>query len=137
MVTTHETWRRSLAATPNPEPGAVAIIRASTGAVPDQDGRRRMPSTTHPGSLDPASDPPGTRQDTELDSALAKLDPLLATARRVAESLELETVLAAIVEDATNLAGADSGSEKLGVGADLGCSDAAAERLWVEGCELQ
>ncbi len=68
-----------------------------------------MPSTTHPGSLDPASDPPGTRQDTELDRALAKLDLLLATARRVAESLDLETVLAAIVEDATSLVGADSG----------------------------
>jgi sugar diacid utilization regulator len=38
-----------------------------------------------------------------------QLDRLLATARRVAESLDLETVLAAIVEDATSLLGADSG----------------------------
>jgi len=38
-----------------------------------------------------------------------QLDRLLATARRVAESLDLDTVLAAIVEDATSLLGADSG----------------------------
>ena len=39
----------------------------------------------------------------------AQLDQLLATARRVAESLELGTVLSSIVEDATTLLGADSG----------------------------
>ena len=38
-----------------------------------------------------------------------QLDQLLATARRVAESLELDTVLASIVQDATALLGADSG----------------------------
>ena len=38
-----------------------------------------------------------------------QLNQLLATARRVAESLDLETVLAAIVQDATTLLGADSG----------------------------
>jgi sugar diacid utilization regulator len=38
-----------------------------------------------------------------------QLDRLLATARRVAESLDLDTVLASIVEDATTLLGADSG----------------------------
>ncbi|HEY8636251.1 MAG TPA: helix-turn-helix domain-containing protein [Candidatus Limnocylindrales bacterium] len=38
-----------------------------------------------------------------------QLDHLLVTARRVAESLELDTVLASIVEDATTLLGADSG----------------------------
>jgi sugar diacid utilization regulator/GAF domain-containing protein len=38
-----------------------------------------------------------------------QLDQLLATARRVAESLELDTVLASIVADATALLGADSG----------------------------
>jgi sugar diacid utilization regulator len=38
-----------------------------------------------------------------------QLDRLLATARRVAESLDLDTVLASIVEDATTLIGADSG----------------------------
>lgn len=38
-----------------------------------------------------------------------QLDQLLATARRVAESLELDTVLSSIVEDATTLLGADSG----------------------------
>ena len=38
-----------------------------------------------------------------------QLDRLLTTARRVAESLDLETVLASIVEDATALLGADSG----------------------------
>jgi sugar diacid utilization regulator len=38
-----------------------------------------------------------------------QLDQLLATARRVAESLELDTVLTSIVEDATALLGADSG----------------------------
>ncbi len=68
-----------------------------------------MRSTTHPDSLGQVPAPPESGQDSELDTALARLDLLLATARRVAESLELETVLAAIVEDATNLAGADSG----------------------------
>ena len=38
-----------------------------------------------------------------------RLDRLLATARRVAESLDLETVLTSIVTDATALLGADSG----------------------------
>ena len=38
-----------------------------------------------------------------------QLDRLLTTARRVAESLDLETVLASIIEDATTLLGADSG----------------------------
>jgi sugar diacid utilization regulator len=38
-----------------------------------------------------------------------QLDQLLATARRVAESLELDTVLTSIVIDATTLLGADSG----------------------------
>jgi len=38
-----------------------------------------------------------------------QLDQVLATARRVAESLELDTVLTSIVEDATDLLGADSG----------------------------
>lgn len=38
-----------------------------------------------------------------------QFDQLLATARRVAESLELDTVLASIVGDATTLLGADSG----------------------------
>jgi sugar diacid utilization regulator len=39
----------------------------------------------------------------------AQLDRLLATARQVAESLDLETVLSTIVRDATTLLGADSG----------------------------
>ena len=38
-----------------------------------------------------------------------QLSRLLATARRVAESLDLDTVLTSIVEDATTLLGADSG----------------------------
>jgi sugar diacid utilization regulator len=38
-----------------------------------------------------------------------RLDRLLATARQVAESLDLETVLTSIVRDATTLLGADSG----------------------------
>ncbi len=38
-----------------------------------------------------------------------QLDQLLITARRVAESLDLDTVLSAIVNDATALLGADSG----------------------------
>jgi len=38
-----------------------------------------------------------------------QLDQLLVTARRVAESLDLDTVLTAIVDDATTLLGADSG----------------------------
>lgn len=38
-----------------------------------------------------------------------QLNQLLATARRVTESLELETVLGAIVQDASTLLGADSG----------------------------
>ena len=38
-----------------------------------------------------------------------QLDQLLVTARRVAESLDLDTVLTAIVNDATTLLGADSG----------------------------
>ena len=39
----------------------------------------------------------------------AQLDQLLVTARRVAESLDLDTVLSSIVGDATTLLGADSG----------------------------
>ncbi|HEX6867822.1 MAG TPA: helix-turn-helix domain-containing protein [Candidatus Limnocylindrales bacterium] len=39
----------------------------------------------------------------------AQLDHLLATARRVAETLDLDTVLSAIVLDASTLLGADSG----------------------------
>src|SRR6476620_1655844 len=38
-----------------------------------------------------------------------QVEGLLATAGRVTESLDLETVLAAIVEDARSLLGADSG----------------------------
>jgi sugar diacid utilization regulator len=38
-----------------------------------------------------------------------QLDQLLVTARRVAESLDLDTVLSSIVNDATTLLGADSG----------------------------
>ena len=38
-----------------------------------------------------------------------QLDQLLATARQVAESLDLDTVLSSIIEDATTLLGADSG----------------------------
>ena len=38
-----------------------------------------------------------------------QLDQLLVTARRVAESLDLDTVLSSIVDDATTLLGADSG----------------------------
>jgi len=38
-----------------------------------------------------------------------RLDRLLATARQVAESLDVETVLSSIVRDATTLLGADSG----------------------------
>jgi sugar diacid utilization regulator len=38
-----------------------------------------------------------------------QLDQLLVTARRVAESLDLDTVLTSIVDDATTLLGADSG----------------------------
>ena len=38
-----------------------------------------------------------------------QLDQLLITARRVAESLDLDTVLTSIVDDATTLLGADSG----------------------------
>jgi sugar diacid utilization regulator len=68
-----------------------------------------MRSTAHREDLGPSSAAMESRQDSELDTALVRLDLLLATARRVAESLELDTVLAAIVEDATNLAGADSG----------------------------
>jgi sugar diacid utilization regulator len=52
-----------------------------------------------------------------------QLDRLLATARRVAESLDLDTVLASIVEDATTLLGADSG--------DMLLWDRATDRLRV------
>jgi len=45
----------------------------------------------------------------EEHSRTAQLDRLLATARQVAESLDLETVLSTIVHDATTLLGADSG----------------------------
>jgi sugar diacid utilization regulator len=60
-------------------------------------------------AVTPLEDTPDVGLDGALGDALAKLNQLLATARRVAESLELETVLASIVEDATNLTGADSG----------------------------
>ncbi len=49
------------------------------------------------------SDPAGPGSERE------RLDRLLATARRVAESLDLDTVLTSIVTDATALLGADSG----------------------------
>jgi sugar diacid utilization regulator len=52
-----------------------------------------------------------------------QLDRLLATARRVAESLDLDTVLGSIVEDATTLLGADSG--------DMLLWDRATDRLRV------
>ena len=45
----------------------------------------------------------------EEHSRTAQLDRLLATARQVAESLDLETVLSTIIRDATTLLGADSG----------------------------
>jgi sugar diacid utilization regulator len=43
------------------------------------------------------------------DALRDQLDQLLVTARRVAESLDLDTVLSSIVNDATALLGADSG----------------------------
>jgi sugar diacid utilization regulator/GAF domain-containing protein len=43
------------------------------------------------------------------DALRDQLDQLLLTARRVAESLDLDTVLSSIVNDATTLLGADSG----------------------------
>ena len=48
---------------------------------------------------------------TELatDALRDQLDQLLLTARRVAESLDLDTVLSSIVDDAATLLGADSG----------------------------
>ena len=49
----------------------------------------------------PGPTPHGSERD--------RLDRLLATARRVAESLDLDTVLTSIVTDATALLGADSG----------------------------
>jgi sugar diacid utilization regulator len=52
-----------------------------------------------------------------------QLGQLLTTARRVAESLDLDTVLASIVEDATDLLGADSG--------DILLWDRAVDRLRV------
>ena len=47
--------------------------------------------------------------DQAANALRDQLDQLLVTARRVAESLDLETVLSAIVDDATTLLGADSG----------------------------
>jgi sugar diacid utilization regulator/GAF domain-containing protein len=47
--------------------------------------------------------------DLATNAMRDQLDLLLVTARRVAESLELDTVLTSIVEDATTLLGADSG----------------------------
>jgi sugar diacid utilization regulator len=47
--------------------------------------------------------------DLPTNAMRDQLDLLLVTARRVAESLELDTVLTSIVEDATTLLGADSG----------------------------
>jgi GAF domain-containing protein/sugar diacid utilization regulator len=47
--------------------------------------------------------------DLASDALRDQLDQLLVTARRVAESLDLDTVLSSIVDDATTLLGADSG----------------------------
>jgi sugar diacid utilization regulator len=47
--------------------------------------------------------------DLATNAMRDQLDLLLVTARRVAESLELDTVLTSIIEDATTLLGADSG----------------------------
>lgn len=47
--------------------------------------------------------------DLASDALRDQLDQLLVTARRVAESLDLDTVLSSIVNDATTLLGADSG----------------------------
>jgi sugar diacid utilization regulator len=47
--------------------------------------------------------------DLATDALRDQLDQLLVTARRVAESLDLDTVLSSIVNDATSLLGADSG----------------------------
>ena len=47
--------------------------------------------------------------DLATDALRDQLDQLLVTARRVAESLDLDTVLSSIVNDATTLLGADSG----------------------------
>ena len=47
--------------------------------------------------------------DLATDALRDQLDQLLVTARRVAESLDLDTVLSSIVDDATTLLGADSG----------------------------
>jgi sugar diacid utilization regulator/GAF domain-containing protein len=50
-----------------------------------------------------------TRASTVASTRAEQVERLLATARRVTESLDLETVLAAIVEDARTLLRADSG----------------------------
>ena len=47
--------------------------------------------------------------DLATDALRDQLDQLLVTARRVAETLDLDTVLSSIVNDATTLLGADSG----------------------------
>ena len=47
--------------------------------------------------------------DMASDALRDQVDQLLVTARRVAESLDLDTVLSSIVDDATTLLGADSG----------------------------
>ena len=67
------------------------------------------PSTSVPAATSPGANG-STAASTDADQRRSEqVDRLLATARRVTESLDLETVLAAIVDDARALLGADSG----------------------------
>ncbi len=92
MVATTESDGGTLVLSHNPLAARATIIRPSTR-------RGRMPAEVR----EPAM------TDLATDALRDQLDQLLVTARRVAELLDLDTVLSSIVNDATTLLGADSG----------------------------
>jgi sugar diacid utilization regulator len=82
--------------------GRTAVVLTSGGRVPESDvGTAAMESIALRVARSAAIAGEQRRRD--------RLDSLLLTAQRVAESLDLETVLSAIVRDATTLLGAHSG----------------------------
>lgn len=93
MATTTQRSRKSLVLNNNRRTPKATIIRRS---------RRPFPCSGAEGSKRPMT-------DLASHALRDQLDQLLVTARRVAESLDLDTVLTAIVDDATTLLGADSG----------------------------
>src|SRR5688572_19260279 len=92
MVTTTERTQATLELSHKHLDAGRTIISLQRGRRPNARGGRERAMT-----------------DLATDALRDQLDQLLVTARRVAESLDLETVLSSIVNDATTLLGADSG----------------------------